>query len=704
MDTIEQILSKFPLETAETYRGLASDVDEFVVHDDFLSAYNLAIGLSLGLSKFDRSAAKPELAAGYQRLLVRCQWLALSLLSSEDVVELFQQHLGEAVVAGIGYVQKLRAALLNRELYEERDELKKSIRTALSQNVEKLQLNPSESLPLSVADLIKDYQLSIGSAGIDAVRREQYLAQAQPLKALSASARGQVRTLLNLYEQCSLSSRTLEGLEEEIPIDGKKSGTVQRGQFQPFDDHDAFSAISKAHTLLTYSLPTTAIPVAPPGPVQATPPTSVSGVQASTPLPLAASAVRVPTVTPPLTVPVPPVVPKVAPPLSAKPPEPTVFKQAGPAFMIDAEDEREVDRFRERVAGSREQGTLEERLRNLAEGAIKHYGFSFKDEGNRRRFINLFVSFFKDVRSVVEAREALARPVEAGGLGLPNDKVEQVIVILDQVKKDYAKQAPPAPAPATKPAKPLDKLMQSDISQFLVNPNAPSPTRPSPAPAKSAAPVASVKPVVSMPPSPSAVPAQPKVSIMPPPAPPAAPAPVPPAAPTPKLPGEFSPEKVQEWRQEMLKEIARVAPPVTVVRTAASAATPAPAAPVGPALESKPRFVDVQAAPRTVGPLGELKSLSLKDFRRLGPTPQALEKVKARVELIGERSVTKRLEAVRAWQASPVYQAYLTLGRTSIERNSPVADTVIALEAEGEEPLSESEFNAIADFNAKLRF
>ncbi|OHA57182.1 MAG: hypothetical protein A2441_00370 [Candidatus Veblenbacteria bacterium RIFOXYC2_FULL_42_11] len=97
--------------------------------------------------------------------------------------------------------------------------------------------------------------------------------------------------------------------------------------------------------------------------------------------------------------------------------------------------------------------------------------------------------------------------------------------------------------------------------------------------------------------------------------------------------------------------------------------------------------------------------MNLVDFRRLGSTAQeALQKVKGKIDLLGEMSVTRRVEAVRAWKSSLVYQQYLQLGRESIEQGKPISLVVSNHQTLGDQVLTEDEFTAIADFNAKLRF
>ena len=200
-------------------------------------------------------------------------------------------------------------------------------------------------------------------------------------------------------------------------------------------------------------------------------------------------------------------------------------------------------------------------------------------------------------------------------------------------------------------------------------------------------------------------------------------------------------DKLKSWREEMLKEIAKVAPPppaperkivedlehdindevpsggtkqiqkisINIPTASLSDAVDkkdfmgVPLQPSAPRYENsnvKPILADIKAPPRVVGPIEELKALTLVDLRRMGDTAAALNKIKGMVDLIGEHSVTKRLEAVKAWQVSPLYQQYVKLGHDSIVQGKGMADLANSVEG----GLTEKEFNAIADFNVRLRF
>ncbi len=555
---------------------------------------------------------------------------------------------------------------------------------------------------------------------------------------------------------------------------------------------------------------------------------------------------------------------------------PAALKTVAPAFLFDEKDEKEVDVFRNPKSEIRNPKILEQELRQLAEEVIQQHNFSFKEEGNKRKFVNLFVSRLKDVRSIVEVRETLLKPVELGGLGLPTDKCEAVVKIIEEEKKKFEVgmsnvkvqisnqiqnpndklisskfQVPASSAggPSSnkvlkiKPLSELDKLIAAESYQIghmlpvtgeplelttgITNQESrikkgviasessgergnltskeklPEILRPTQNDKVGGVPVklpdgdhgattTNIKienvniglanPKSDLPAGEAGI-RNPKTEI-------ASVASLPRNDKVSSVPVKLSEDNhgagqqnsaisedgMKKWREEMLGEISKIAPPVgEVAQTVQSveelekqdavkseAISSNDQVPISnkfpnsndknvvipvkepesrkisndvdsrlrgndptslklrgagtqeagsfahltqPLGDLRPKVADVKAPPRVMGPLDELRSLSLIDLRRLAPqTKEALEKLKAKFELLSEHSIAKKLEAVRAWQASAVYKKYLDLGRESIISGQSVAQVITTQQARGEEALTEDEFNELADFNSRIRF
>lgn len=119
----------------------------------------------------------------------------------------------------------------------------------------------------------------------------------------------------------------------------------------------------------------------------------------------------------------------------------------------------------------------------------------------------------------------------------------------------------------------------------------------------------------------------------------------------------------------------------------------------------KPRMADIRAPYRVLGPVDELRTMSLDEFRRLGTTvADATKKLMEKINLLEEESYTKRADGIAAWKQSPVNQLYLDVGRASMEAAKPVEDVIHERQQAGTPTLTIDEFTGVVDLNRLLRF
>lgn len=147
--------------------------------------------------------------------------------------------------------------------------------------------------------------------------------------------------------------------------------------------------------------------------------------------------------------------------------------------------------------------------------------------------------------------------------------------------------------------------------------------------------------------------------------------------------------------------------PSAPVRFKARPSAPPPLVPVR--RFSRPRRTVVhdikQPSSKLVGPVEELHRLDLTSFRRLGSDPTSVvQKVKQKIDLLGEDSLTKKAEGIKAWKQSPTNQLYLAIGARSLSEGKPIEAVIKDRERLGDVVVSTAEFQAIADLNKALRF
>lgn len=527
----------------------------------------------------------------YYRLAAVC----IPFLDDKEFKDLLVNHLDIVLnIKDLSLVDKIRGHFAGMLIHEERDSLKKEIKEDLLKSQTRIISN------LSVGSILLSYQKSTSTGEKDVYAREKYLNESELFKKLSVEEIAQIRKILDVYDFMSLSSLSPEGVEDVMTFN------------------------EDGHTLVFNK-------------------GEVYEIQSNDPVLNKIIKINNPKIEQSLTVP----------DLGFLNNPPLVLKQPSPAFLFDESDEREIDKLRPKVEAILSQGNLvlEQELRELADEVIKEHNFSFKDEVSKKRFVQLFVSFLKDIRGLVEVRDVLLKSLENGGLGLTSEKTEAVIKILRQAKKDFDEGG--RKKLKTKSKNELDKLIEAEAADAGLLNNK----------------IETKKEVVD------------KIVYQK------------PAVPEKKFEDLA---KMEADRQSMLKELA----------AKAAAQQMAELSKINEQKTLvKNQMSDIKAPPRVLGPMEELKTLGLDDFRRLGGTPQdIIHKLQSKIDLLGEKSVARRLEAVRSWQGSPIYKLYLSLGRESIEEGRHV-DIIIKEKIDKKEIcLSLEEFNAIADFNSKLRF
>lgn len=121
--------------------------------------------------------------------------------------------------------------------------------------------------------------------------------------------------------------------------------------------------------------------------------------------------------------------------------------------------------------------------------------------------------------------------------------------------------------------------------------------------------------------------------------------------------------------------------------------------------QGKPRMQDILPGRTLSGPIEEIKSISLLDFRRMGKDPKdVIVKIKDKVDLLEDQGHAMRVKGVQAWRDSEIHRLYLTLSHEALVKGTPVTQLIEERKKAGEEVLTNEEVNAIVILNSQLRF
>lgn len=130
-----------------------------------------------------------------------------------------------------------------------------------------------------------------------------------------------------------------------------------------------------------------------------------------------------------------------------------------------------------------------------------------------------------------------------------------------------------------------------------------------------------------------------------------------------------------------------------------------PAPPKRPLVSAEASMQEIAFGKRLVGPVEELRTLSLLDFRRLSSdSKQAATKVKDKVDLLEEQGYEKKIEGIKAWRESPLNKLYMTLTTDAVLKGVPITQLLEERGRAKEETLTDEELKMMMELNAELRF
>lgn len=344
-------------------------------------------------------------------------------------------------------------------------------------------------------------------------------------------------------------------------------------------------------------------------------------------------------------------------PIKAVPEAPKVFERQWLApkpevktssFFFSAEDEEEVKKLAKKIDNTGQMAAQEDIERRVMQ-VVNETDINFGSEALANRFKDIIRTYIKGIRNKVEARQALLKPIQAGGLGFDDDSVEKVLNISN---KFLAFAKIPSQLPPKKFILPEDKVDRNKLESLR------------------------------------------KIGAR-------------------DVDYDFSKMKPKENKIEFDLFHELPAPKIMPtqfpqkeepIKVEAEVRNKIDFRPLVPA-SGKIKMEDVKQVPRAMGPIDELRYTDLVNFRRLGKDPiAAANKIKEKIKLLEEENYAKKVEAVRAWRQSPVNKLYLAMGEASISQGKPIDVIIEERRSAKEDFLSSQEFEAVMDLNKSIRF
>jgi hypothetical protein len=105
---------------------------------------------------------------------------------------------------------------------------------------------------------------------------------------------------------------------------------------------------------------------------------------------------------------------------------------------------------------------------------------------------------------------------------------------------------------------------------------------------------------------------------------------------------------------------------------------------------------------KAFGLADEFGTITLSDYRGMGGTDVANEKLLTKISVLEKESIENKSAGIKSFRKSPLYQQYLSIGEESLLKNKKLSEVILDT-AINPERMSEDEFYAISALNSKLR-
>lgn len=373
-----------------------------------------------------------------------------------------------------------------------------------------------------------------------------------------------------------------------------------------------------------------------------------------------------------------------------------------------------IDPYPTAAAAAQQLSVRDRGLAELFTDIKKRAGITITEDVLERRFRSVVLSWIRQVRDDIQTRQTALRETRVGGLGFDAAGADRFIDALralrDERGQELRELAEEQPAIAgveevnidveATPPLAADTAKKTKIALPLpthspINPATSRPTR-----STSSNPVVErIERTERIIESHKEIAAPKRVQQIASPAPKAV---VPPAVTT------MVASAAKNMPEEIRKEIERSRDPASAKASADKQEIEAGHAPAGsldhsltaqtppsirrPVTDSgRPRMADVRAPQKLYGPVDELAALTVADFRRLSSDPaEAVRKIRHKLALLEDESLTRRAEGIQALQKSPLYRAYAQRMMAAVNGGTAPGD------------LTDAELRAILELNKKM--
>ncbi len=190
-------------------------LQEIVDFDLIEDAYNFTRALENKLVEEKLDQVDQELWLKYEEMIIVAKWISLSWLPEKEILDLFKKHLAKGyALEEYDIWERLKRYLLTLD-FEDRDIFKEKIRMLMIRNNEVF----TKQEPKTIQGWLQAYTEAVGTTKTASrISIARYFVSDHDFNQLTGYDKEKTQRLIRLYERLKLSSLTIDGLEEDVPM------------------------------------------------------------------------------------------------------------------------------------------------------------------------------------------------------------------------------------------------------------------------------------------------------------------------------------------------------------------------------------------------------------------------------------------------------------------------------------------------------
>lgn len=197
--------------------------------DDDQQAFESIKAIEVFLATTGLEKTDPALSAAYKTLIAQLKWVGLIYLSEEEVEDLFKNNIGEVFsMEDFDLWEKFRSYLVAVVfVHANRDVFKEKIKNILNKcQVALTSQRLNNGAAPTAENWIKDYVSAVGIGSVDSAKFNSYFLDGKNINGLKPEEKERMRTFFKFYERLKLSTFSVVGVEETIPVPIDDKGTM----------------------------------------------------------------------------------------------------------------------------------------------------------------------------------------------------------------------------------------------------------------------------------------------------------------------------------------------------------------------------------------------------------------------------------------------------------------------------------------------